>query len=50
VSLENVELVRRATALVNAGDDAVLELFDPEAEWRDLGHAPATALQTVRGI
>jgi ketosteroid isomerase-like protein len=43
VSRENVDLVRRAIALVNVGDDdAALELFHPDAEWRDLAHAPDT--------
>jgi ketosteroid isomerase-like protein len=49
VSLETVALVRRANELMTAGDaEAALELFHPEAEWRDLGHAPDTP-ETVQG-
>jgi ketosteroid isomerase-like protein len=50
MSKANVEIVRRANALANAGErDAVLELFDHQAEWRDLSHAPDTP-EVVRGI
>jgi ketosteroid isomerase-like protein len=41
VSQANVEIVRRANALFNAGDwDALSELYHPDAELRDLRHAP----------
>jgi ketosteroid isomerase-like protein len=41
VSEENVEIVRRLNAVTNSGDrEAMLELFDPDVEFRDLQHAP----------
>ena len=44
MSQENVETIRGLNALVNAGDGiAAAALFHPEAEWRDLAHAPDTA-------
>jgi ketosteroid isomerase-like protein len=50
VSQANVEVVRRANALANAGErESLLALFDPDAEWRDLAHAPDTH-EVVRGI
>ena len=42
-------MVRRANGLLMAGDvEAALEVFHPEAEWRDLSHAPDTP-ETVQG-
>jgi ketosteroid isomerase-like protein len=39
VSKENVDVVRRAMAAMNAGDwDAVFELYHPDIESRDLDH------------
>ncbi len=41
MSQENVEIVRRGTVLVNAGDwDALFELYHPDVEFRDLQHVP----------
>jgi len=41
MSQENVEFMRRANALLNAGDwDALAELYHPDVELRDLQHAP----------
>ena len=41
MSQENVEIVRRGTALLNAGDwEAAFALYHPDAEYRDLQHAP----------
>ena len=41
MSQENVEVMRRANALFNAGEwDALLELYHPDVELRDLQHAP----------
>jgi ketosteroid isomerase-like protein len=49
MSTENVEIVRRSNALFNAGDrDALIELFHPDVELRDLQHAP-DAPEVVRG-
>jgi ketosteroid isomerase-like protein len=43
MSRENVELLRRAAELVNAGDlEAVAELYHSDAELRDLQHPPDT--------
>jgi ketosteroid isomerase-like protein len=43
VSRENVELLRLANRLINAGDvGGAIELFHPDVEWRDLQHAPDT--------
>ena len=43
MSQENLELVRRANALFRAGDlEALIGLYHPDAEWRDLQHAPDT--------
>jgi ketosteroid isomerase-like protein len=50
MSQENVEIVRRANTLANAGErESVLALLDPHAEWCDLAHAPDTP-DVVRGI
>jgi ketosteroid isomerase-like protein len=41
MSQENVEVVRRANALFRAGDlEALIDLYHPDAEWRDLLRAP----------
>jgi ketosteroid isomerase-like protein len=41
MSRENVEILRRANALLNTGDwDALLKLYHPDIELRDLQHAP----------
>jgi ketosteroid isomerase-like protein len=41
MSRENVEIVRRGTALLNAGNwDAAFALYHPQAEYRDLQHGP----------
>src|SRR6476620_11132417 len=49
MSQENVEIVRRAYELLRAGElDAVIALYHPDAEWRDLQHAPDTP-EVVRG-
>ena len=49
MSQENVEVVRRSNALFNAGEwDALIELFHPDVELRDLRHAP-DAPEVVRG-
>jgi ketosteroid isomerase-like protein len=41
MSQENVEILRRANALFRVGDwDAVLDLYHPDVEFRDLRHAP----------
>src|ERR1700694_3527126 len=41
MSQANVEIMRRANALFNAGDwDALFELYHPNVELRDLQHAP----------
>jgi ketosteroid isomerase-like protein len=43
MSHDNVETVTRIIASFNAGDvGAAAELFLPDAEWRDLSHAPDT--------
>ena len=43
MSQENVEIVRRANTLFRAGDlEGVIDLYHPDAEWRDLQHAPDT--------
>ena len=40
MSQANVEIMRRANALLNAGDwDALFELYHPDVELRDLQHA-----------
>ncbi len=50
MSQENVEVVRRGNALLNAGDlDAAIELYHPEVQVRDLQHAPDVA-EVVQGI
>ena len=49
MSQENVETVRRANAFFHAGDlDALIDLYHPDAEWRDLQHPPDTP-ETVHG-
>jgi ketosteroid isomerase-like protein len=49
VSQENVEVIRRAVALVNAGDvEAAVELYHPDAELRDLQAAPGLP-EVLRG-
>jgi ketosteroid isomerase-like protein len=41
MSQENVEIIRRANALLNIGDwDALSELYHADVELRDLQHAP----------
>src|SRR6476661_1772180 len=41
MSQENVEIVRRLNAVTNSGDrEAMLDLFDPDVDFRDLQHAP----------
>jgi ketosteroid isomerase-like protein len=41
MSQENVEIVRRGSALFNAGDwAAAFALYGPDAEYRDLQHGP----------
>jgi ketosteroid isomerase-like protein len=46
----NVELVKRANAALNRGDiEAVLDLYVPDAELRDLQSAPDQPLR-VRGL
>src|SRR2546421_6747515 len=41
MSQENVEIARRANPLFRAGDmEALIGLYHPDAEWRDLQHAP----------
>ena len=43
MSQENVEIVRRANTLFRAGDlEGLIDLYHPDAEWRDLQHAPDT--------
>jgi ketosteroid isomerase-like protein len=43
MSQENVEVARRANALFGAGDmEALIGLYHPDAEWRDLQHGPDT--------
>src|SRR6266576_2826697 len=50
MSQENVEIVRRGTVLVNAGDwDALFELYHPDVEFRDLQHAPDMP-EMLRGL
>jgi ketosteroid isomerase-like protein len=50
MSHENVEIIRRANALANAGDwDALLELYHPDVETRDLQHAPDVP-EVTRGL
>ena len=49
MSQENVEVVLRANAAANSGDDAgAAEAWHPDAELRDLAHAVDTT-QTVSG-
>jgi ketosteroid isomerase-like protein len=49
MSQENVEVVRRANAHFRAGDmEALIGLYHPDAEWRDLQHPPDTP-ETVHG-
>ena len=49
MSQENVEVVLRANAAANGGDDAgAAEAWHPDAELRDLAHAVDTT-QTVNG-
>jgi ketosteroid isomerase-like protein len=49
MSEENVEFARQAAALANTGDlEAIAELFHPDAEARDLQHAPDTP-EVLRG-
>jgi ketosteroid isomerase-like protein len=41
MSRENVEIVRRGNALLNAGDwESMFALYHPKAELRDIQHAP----------
>lgn len=41
MSQESVEILRRANVLLLAGEtDALLELYHPDVEFRDLRHAP----------
>ena len=41
MSQENVEIVRRGTGLLNAGEwEAAFALYHADAEYRDLQHAP----------
>src|ERR1700722_18494167 len=41
MSQENVEIVRKGNALLNAGDwESMFALYHPEAELRDIQHAP----------
>jgi ketosteroid isomerase-like protein len=50
MSQENVAIMRRASALVNAGDwDALFELYHPDVEFRDLQHAPDMP-EVLRGL
>jgi ketosteroid isomerase-like protein len=50
MSQENVDIIRRANALGNAGDwDAFFELFHPDVEFRDLQHAPDLP-EVIRGL
>jgi ketosteroid isomerase-like protein len=50
MSQENVEIVRKLNALANAGDwDAAFELYHPDAELRDLQHAPDMP-EVIRGV
>jgi len=49
VSQENVEIARRANAHFRAGDlEALIDLYHPDAEWRDLQHPPDKP-ETVHG-
>jgi ketosteroid isomerase-like protein len=49
MSQENLEVMRRANALFNAGDwDALIELYHPHVELRDLQHPP-DAPEVFRG-
>jgi ketosteroid isomerase-like protein len=56
VSQENVEVMRRSTALLNHGDwDGLFDLYDPEVEFRDLRSAVDTpqvlsGVETVRSL
>jgi ketosteroid isomerase-like protein len=43
MSQENVKIVRQANALFRAEDlEGLIGLYHPDAEWRDLQHAPDT--------
>lgn len=43
MSQKNVEILRQCAALLNVGDwDALLELYHPDVEFRDLQHLPGT--------
>lgn len=47
---QNVEVIRRGNALLNAGEvDAAIELYHPDVEVRDLQHAPDAA-EVVPGV
>ena len=49
MSQENVEIVRRLNEALNSGDaEAVLDLYAPDAEVRDLANAPDQAA-AIRG-
>src|SRR4051794_8024475 len=49
MSQENVDVIRRAVALANAGEmDAAVELYHPDAELRDLQPAPGIP-DTLKG-
>jgi ketosteroid isomerase-like protein len=49
MSEENVDVIRRAVALANAGDiEAAVELYHPDAELRDLQPAPGIP-EVLRG-
>jgi ketosteroid isomerase-like protein len=50
MSRENVEVVRRANALGNAGEyESFFEVFDRDIEFRDLQHAPDLP-ELIRGL
>src|SRR4051794_24615325 len=50
MSQENVEIVRRCNAAFSRGDrEGALAFYHPEAEWRDLRHAPDTP-ERVHGL
>src|SRR3954447_15940773 len=50
MSDRNVQAIRRLNGLVNAGRGVeAVKLFHPDAEFRDLAHAPDTA-EVLRGV
>jgi ketosteroid isomerase-like protein len=50
MSAENLEIVRRSTALLNARDwDELFDLYDPEVEFCDLRSAVDTP-RVLRGV